>query len=181
MDLSPSNIILPEIIIYKIPDNLTDFTAKFEALERKRVTNYIVWRMSAKSYHTTEMKNLLQKKLVSTDIIADILPQLAEKGYFNDDDWIERFVKQHQKKIGLKSALQKLYLLNFTSEDLVKVEHIWLESYDEKTKVQEIINSKFQYKNLSDPKVKQKVVAGLMRKGFSYESIKCAVDLFLEN
>jgi len=55
----------------------------------------------------------------------------------------------------------------------------WQDSDQEKESVEKLLVGRYRSKNLKDFKEKQKVIQSLMRKGFSFESIKLVMDNLL--
>ncbi len=148
----------------------------FFLYELKRVKNYIIWRLSAKHYHSKEIERLLRDKLVSKAVTIAALTEFKEKGFFDDALWASSFVRFKQKKIALPLILQQMRLKGIGEEEIEKTRLAFCSDKKEKETVTHLLLSRYRLKNLNDFKEKQKVIQSLMRKGFSFEMIQQAIE-----
>jgi len=165
----------------KLPScsNKNEWGEKFAAFELQRVKNYVIWRLSSQNYHSQEMKQLLKKRLIASSLIHKVLTEFKEKGFFDDPLWISSFMRIHSKRLGLPAILQKMRIKGISEEELEDVRANWQDSDQEKESVEKLLVGRYRSKNLKDFKEKQKVIQSLMRKGFSFESIKLVMDNLL--
>lgn len=150
----------------------------FHSYEYKRVKGYVTWRLSSQSYHSEQLKKLLRDRLVPEHLIQQMIEEHKKTGALDDDLWVERYLQQQQKKYGLKHILQKLKAKGFSREALDKMaeynyDHDQIQEFEV---IKKLLTSRYRSKDLSQYKEKQKVIASLMRKGFSYEHIKEAIS-----
>ena len=146
---------------------------------------WVYRRLSIKNYSTKEMtKKMVDHGFESTQI-TKVLNECQELGYINDEAWLESQVRgQLSRKKGPLAIKHHLYRKGVGKEESEEV----LCRLDPEVLEQSIKNlllGKYGKKNLKDPKEKQKVITGLLRRGFSYEMIKKFIDIndvdFLSN
>ncbi|MDP1879891.1 MAG: regulatory protein RecX [Parachlamydiaceae bacterium] len=150
----------------------------FHSYEYKRVKGYVTWRLSSLSYHSEQLEKLLRERLVPLDLIQQVIQEHKDIGALDDDLWMQRFLQQQQKKYGLKHIIQKLYAKGFSRETLETISQSSDDGSDQAQElnvIKKLLISRYRSKDLTQYKEKQKVIASLMRKGFSYDCIKEAM------
>lgn len=108
------------------------------------------------------------------DIIEAAVQYVKSYGYINDDVYIRNFVLGKQNS---KSRREIKLLLEQKGLKGESVDFILEEMYAEKSEaevIKEIMRKKHWEPSEMEPKEKQKMLAYLMRKGFSYEEIRRA-------
>lgn len=108
------------------------------------------------------------------DIVDRAIQYVSSFGYINDGAYIRNFVLGKQ---GSKSKREIKFLLEQKGLKSELVDDILEEMYAEKSEsdtIREIIQKKHWNLSEMETKEKQKAIAYLMRKGFSYEEIRKA-------
>ncbi len=130
---------------------------------------------------SSDLKAALLRKQVSPEDIEKIITELTQAGYLNDQVWIESFIRvQIQKKNGPSVITKKLMQKGIPAEMAKKAVNKQTKPKDLSQSVQRLMETKYKNKNLKDFKERQKVVASLIRKGFSLDTIKSCLNVELE-
>lgn len=148
-------------------DNLQEI---FDAYETKRVKSYLLWLLSRQSYHSDQLRKMLHEKLVQSKTSDKVLTELQNAGYLDDEAWLKSYIQAQKKRVGLPLIRAKLRAKGI----FVNAEET--ESEDEKEAILHLFETRYRSKDLSDYKIRQKVIASLMRKGFKYENINAILN-----
>ena len=137
---------------------------------------------------TAKTERRLREKLEKSqryteDIIAKTIDFLKEYDYLNDYTYALHYLEENSGKRSLRDMKAKLFQRGVDSVSLKEA----IEAFQEKQREEEIdperealrqcLEKKRRTLDLSDPKDKQKLYAFLMRKGFSYDLIREALNL----
>ena len=137
---------------------------------------------------TAKTERRLREKLEKSqryteDIIAKTIAFLKEYDYLNDYTYALRYLEENSGKRSLRDMKAKLFQRGVDCASLKEA----IEAFQEKQREEEsdpereallqCLEKKRRTLNLSDPKDKQKLYAFLMRKGFSYDLIREALNL----
>lgn len=155
---------------------IEEWESVFQEVEYKRVKNYLLWRLSKQNYHSDQLRKILSDRWVTAVNIERLLQEFASLGYLNDQEWLSRQIEMLKKKFSGHSLLLKLRQKGISKEILDEAQNLLESSQDEKQIVQELLNTKYARKDLKDFKQRKKVTDSLMRKGFSYEIIRCMIQ-----
>lgn len=158
----------------------TEWKEVFEKCEYQRVKNYVIWRLSTQPYHSQQLQKLLRERLVCQQTITKVIGECLSSGYLDDEAWIESFMRNQQKKNGLRSILLKLQAKGLTAEAVQEIRSNWNRPEEEKEAIAHLLRTRYRNKNLNDFREKQKVFASLMRKGYAFEQIQAALEGFLK-
>lgn len=156
----------------------TEWESAFNKYELQRTKNYVIWRLSSQPYHSEQLKKLLKERFVSASSIDQVIGDCVEKGFIDDELWVENFVKSHRKRLGLPAIMQKLRAKGLGRDEIGEIQEQWRDPDGDQATVQHLLITKYRNKDLKDYREKQKVVAALMRKGFPYELIKESINSF---
>lgn len=151
-------------------ENLALFEEAFDALERKLANQYAIKCLARKQYLSHELKQKLSDLLVSEQTISHLLQQYREFGYINDPEWIQQFIKKQRiRGYGPQAIQSKLRQKGVSLAQIPQGDPI--------QQIQKILSApKFQARNLSLPKEKQRTIAFLIRRGFSFSDILAALN-----
>jgi|LakMenE18May11ns_1017448.scaffolds.fasta_scaffold9830110_2 SOS response regulatory protein OraA/RecX len=140
--------------------------------EYKKARGYALKRLALKSYSTPEMRRRLQQKLISDEIIEPLLKDLVEKGYINDREWTEGFIRsQVRKRTGIHVIKAKLQQKGIP---LDQIDEALTEAGVAKSQselIKNLLETRYKSKNLNNLKQRRQVIAALARKGFSLDAI----------
>lgn len=155
----------------KIPRSLTweEFLAHFYPLEEKIGKRYALYLLSCRSYFSSDLEAKLFEKGFSPSCASSVVAFCQEKGYLNDREKIEQLVAKERSKgkgarvIYAKLKQKKMAPIDFSEEEEEKALFQWLAKHVHKV-------------DLSNQLEKQKLIAKLLRRGFSLSMILQALD-----
>ncbi len=148
----------------------------FDAFEYRRVKGYVLWRLSSQSYHSEQLAKLLRDRLVQNKTIERVLQDYREIGFLDDELWLQSFMRIQQRRYGLRFILNKLYAKGLSSETIQRLAKEWQNPEEEIQAIQHLLKTRYRTKDLTQYKSRQKVVAALVRKGYSFEQVKIALS-----
>lgn len=151
--------------------NEVDLQSVFDSFEYRRAKGYVLWRLSSQSYHSEQLAKLLRERLVQNQTIERVLQDYREMGFIDDEIWLQNFMRAQQKRYGLRFILNKLHAKGFSSET-IQLAKEWKNPDEELQAIQHLLNTRYRTKDLKDYKSRQKVIAALMRKGYTYDQIQ---------
>lgn len=109
---------------------------------------------------------------------AKVIARLCEVGLLDDNRYAENYAERLiESNISKREALQKMLLKGVPYELAKKV--LTETEADEQTQIKNLIEKKYRNK-LSGEKGWQKVYGALVRKGFSYDEVKKALNNYIE-
>ncbi len=152
--------------------NQEECEEKLRELEYKGAKRFVIRRLAKRSHYSGELREALAKRFVSTLSINRILYEFEEMGYINDQEWCQAMVRMLQsQKNGPRSIALKLRMKGVCEElaeaAIAKVCDLGIQ----RENIQRLLASRYRSRDLTNPKEKQKVVAALVRKGYSFEEI----------
>jgi regulatory protein len=155
-----------------------DLQVTFDDFEHRRVKGYVLWRLSNQSYHSEQLAKLLRDRLVQDKTIACILGECHELGILDDESWLKSFLRVQQKHCGIRLIINKLRAKGLSEESLQDIANQWNDPDGELRTIQQLLQTRYRSKNLTEDKSRQKVIGSLMRKGYRYEQIQAAIQQF---
>ena len=130
------------------------------------------------NYSKTEkqLRDKLKRGGKYTDeIIDETLKFLRKHNFINDEDFAKRFVELHKNTYSIKVLKQKLFQKGIKKniiDSLFESEEI---DFDEESIIKKLLLKKcpdyYEREKDMEPKERQKILAYLYRKGFSYDKI----------
>lgn len=161
---------------------LDELTAGFQKLEYKGALRHALKRLTQKSQHSSELKKNLERYLVSSETIEAVIEECQRLGLLNDTYVLESLVKSLMaKKMGPRAIVFKLRNKGI-SQDLAEE---LVEKYDDgdlrKERIVQLLQTRYRRRDLSDFHERDKVIAALMRKGFSFNDIRSVLAGSLED
>ncbi len=153
-----------------------EFEEQFFELEYKVAFAFSLRKIALKSFHSQELKQLLQKRLIREVTIQRLLTYFSEKKWLQDDEWLEFFVDKLIKQG--KSAHEIFHKAK--ARGIAKTALVPF--FQNKNKVKEalLLLITKRYPQLLDKKstlsIRQKAVAALIRKGFPVDEIRSALS-----
>ena len=153
-------------------ESLEELPVIFDAFEYRRVKGYVLWRLSTQSYHSEQLAKLLKERLVQNQTITRVLQEYMDIGFLNDEMWLQTFMRSHQKRYSLRLILSKLHAKGLSSETVQEVAKNWKDPEVEFHALQHLLQTRYRNKDFSQREIKQKVIAALARKGYSFSQIQ---------
>ncbi len=150
-------------------EDLEEFYFRTEFQSGNRL---IIAKLAVRNYYSGELKKLLKEKGVSDKTIARIIKNCKEDGYLDDEAWIAGFVnRERRNKNGPALTRLKLKRIGIPEHLIENALAPVQEDEVQEEGVRKILQTKYSSRNLKDIKEKNKVVAGLMRKGFDFDIV----------
>jgi regulatory protein len=162
--------------------NESDFESLKKYSSRIVIKNSAFLYLSRRVHSRGELFQKLKKKDYETNIIDDVLNELEEKKYLDDDYFARKFTEEklHRKKWGLDKIKSHLFVKGIKRE---LIETVLSEFADDEIIFENAISllakkKKFYAKKkYSNQQLKQKLFSFLRSRGFSYEIISKAISL----
>lgn len=151
------------------------FKEDFCALEKSLAKHYVLRRLAQRSYSSWQLRKLLEERMVLEETAEALLREMEELGYLNDGEWIDAFIRsQKGKKVGPARIRMKLRAKGVPEDTL---EGCALEETDEVVleQIVALLATRYRKADLCDFKQRQKVIASLARRGYSFSLIQQAL------
>ena len=144
----------------------------------KRAKSRAMWYLDRMDYTEKSLFEKLVKAGFSKKASAAVLAKLCEFGLVDDRRFAERMAERLiSNNISKREALNKMYLKGIPI-DLAK-EVLGETESDEDAQIKALLEGKYAYKLTLENGV-EKVFAALVRKGFSYSSVRSALKQYIE-
>ncbi len=137
-------------------------------MEATGARQWALKKIASQPVLSKQLEKSLYERSVSRATVEQIISDFKRLGYLNDEEWIASFVRvQKLKKVGPQMIVQKLKMKG-APEELIAPH---MEDNSTKERIKELLATKYAKRDLSDYKERQKVVASLARKGYSFEDV----------
>lgn len=144
----------------------------FDAYEYRRVKGYVLWRLSTQTYHSEQLAKLLRDRLVQSHAIEQVIREYRAMGALDDEAWLQSFMRLHQQRYSFRDLLNKLRSKGFSAETISRLSEEWKNPDEEFEALHHLMKSRYRSKDLTDYKTRQKVIASLARKGYTFDQIQ---------
>lgn len=154
------------IVKYKLEKSGELDLEEYKNLIQISCVNYGIYLLSLKDYFKKSLYEKLFKLYKEKEIILNVLEDLEQKGYIDDFNMAENFIRTH-KNYGinkLKFELMKKGVSNSFISQLLN---------ENKESEYEILEKMIEKQS---EKPIEKIIMSLMRKGFDYKVIKTILD-----
>lgn len=160
-------------------------TQKFKPFEKKdfnynekQLFRYGINKLSAREYSKYDLKNKMLRLQKDVEIVDKVLETLVEKGYLSDERKARNIILQYSNKEGISKTTNRLRQRGISNEVVERVKEEIDIKEDEFEIAYQIIYKKYK---LYNPDNYQKMTRLLASKGFSFDSIRKALDKFKSN
>lgn len=146
--------------------------------EYTRAVSKAMWLLSRREYSKKEMFLRLKKDGFDADASSEAVESLSEAGVIDDERFAYNYAYnlKANRRLGKRAIITELLLKGV---DRSLAERFAEEFCDDETDdAVDIIRIKYP-SFAEDEKVKRRMIAGLQRKGYSYDVIKTAIDKYL--
>ncbi len=150
---------------------LEELQTLFATLEKKAAKDNTLYHLGRQSLSEGQVRQKLVRRQVSAAAIEEVILDCRRLGYLNDLQWAQGVVRKEKRISGPYLIAQKLKFKG-ASEPLIKkvLEETQAVSSQEED-IRRLIEGRYRSKDLTNLREKQKVMASLQRRGFSFESI----------
>ncbi len=140
---------------------------------------YALKRLSMKSHLSAEMERALSAKLVTPPTIQRILYKCQQLGYLDDQEWVKNFIiQQKARRVSPAMIVQKLRFKGIAQEISKPLVSQLVDRTSEEQQVLHLLTTKHRRCDFTDPAALKKVIASLLRKGFSYALVRQTISRF---
>lgn len=142
-----------------------------------RATSKAMWLLSRREYSQKEMIFRLKRDKFDENAIFEAVKTLADAGVIDDERFAYNYAYslKMNRKLGYRAIVTELIRKGVSRE--MAEEYAAQFSQDDTDDAVEII--KLKYATFStDEKVKRRMIAALQRKGYNYDAIKHAIEMF---
>ena len=138
--------------------------------EKSKVLKYVLYKKRSKKEVQNKFYNVIENEM-----LHDIIEELEENGYIDDNNYIERAMNEFMalNNLSLKEVRHKL-MSKGISNDLIED---YINSHDEEMEEYEIKSAKniiIKKQNLMD---EEAVIQYLLKKGYKTSNIRQAIEL----
>lgn len=146
--------------------------------EYTRAVSKAMWLLSRREYSKKEMFLRLKKDGFDADVSSEAVESLSEAGVIDDERFAYNYAYnlKANRRLGKRAIITELLLKGVDRSLAVRFAEEFCD--DETDDAVDIIRIKYP-SFAEDEKVKRRMIAGLQRKGYSYDVIKTAIDKYL--
>jgi len=132
--------------------------------------------LAFKDRTTQEIRHRLNEKGYNSEEIEEAVDKLSYYGYLNDQNYTLSYIKDNTSKKGKKLIVNELNKKGVDKNIIAKVYDEVV--VDEISTIDSIIKRRYNNMDISDDKVYRRVVGYFLRRGFSYENVKCVIKKY---
>ncbi len=149
------------------------------SIDYKEAKRLLLKKLGMRAYATLEIRRWLKEKGVEEAIAEQLLEEFQQLGFLNDTAWLASFVRmQRARRYGGRTIALKLMQKGFSKEEIAEALSSE-ETVDEGAAIEKLLATRFKSRDLKEPRERQKVVASLVRRGFSLELIFNIIGQFV--
>lgn len=113
---------------------------------------------------------------ISDEIIDRLMDEFTEAGYIDDQAWLKNFIRvESARKHGSGVVVQKLRQKGLP-EELMEEACALLEEEDSSTQIRNLLETRYRTRNLNDYREREKTISALIRRGYTIDVIKQAMN-----
>lgn len=147
--------------------------------ELTKAKEYALRSLTCKDQTEGQIRRKLRQRDYSPEVMDEVLDFLKAYNYINDERFLEQYVACHCKRLNRKQLLERLADKGIKG---VRIdEYLELYQYDEAELLKKAVRKYVKGKDLSDFKVRQKVMAHFLQKGYSSSVIRNVVHFDTED
>ncbi len=134
-------------------------------------------RLAMKSYRSEELRAKMLAKFPE-EVVELVIAQFTQFGYLNDEEWLKSQIRQQKSRNkGVKAILFYLLGKGIAREAAEKALQQEVSEEEQEVALGQWIHKKSRQYDPKDRKARDKLIASLLRKGFSYEMIKKKIQI----
>lgn len=147
--------------------------------ELRKAKEYALRSLTCIDQTEFQIRQKLQQKSFDFEIIEAVIAFLKDYNYINDLRFTEQYIGCHCGTMNRKQLLEKLYSKGIKNVDIDN--YLELYQYDEKALLQKAVKKYSKNKDVSDLKVRQKILIHFTQKGYSYAMIRDVINVDMED
>jgi regulatory protein len=140
----------------------------------KRLKNYALWLLARQGYTEKELRRKLSTTYPDgTAFNNEVIEYCQHYDYINDKKFAEAYVRSLlSQKMGINKIKQKMYTKGFSADDITEaISGDEVLAHDFFTQALALKQRRYGDAPLKEPKLKQKALNYLIRKGFDFSLI----------
>ena len=157
-----------------------DYEVLMEEILPKRAKLRCMNLLMTKEYTVEQLKRKLRQGLYSEELIEIAISYVASFNYVNDLKYAMDFIAYNESSKSKRRIEQDLYKKGISRETMERAWNEWQEQggeQDEIGMIRKQLEKKHYNDETADYKEKQKIYGFLLRKGYSSEQIKKAINI----
>lgn len=154
----------------------------YEVVEQRLAKRFILLRLVRTSLHSSKVRELLAERAICEATIEWVIAELTAAGYLNDQSWVDAYVGQQQRRgQGPRAIGQKLRSKGVDRKVAADAAALLQAPEKQMQGIAALLEGRYRNCDLSDTKVRQKLIAALLRRGFDYSAISDVLRRHLIN
>ncbi len=138
----------------------------------KKAKNYAWQRLARKSQPSAELKAKLKERACSDEIIDRIIRECSQAGYLDDIAWVNAYVKREINRSQSPRSIAYKLQIKGVSKDLIQEAIENNCGFEERAQgIRALIAKKSRNLDLKDRAQRDKLIAGILRKGFNLSEV----------
>ncbi|SEF41089.1 RecX family protein [Eubacterium ruminantium] len=162
LDASEDGYIIDEV-------RAEEITNKIYARTYEKAVSYL----ARAEYCSSEIRFKLKHNDYSEQMIEKVIEELYDHHYLDDRRYAEAYIRSYSDKKGRMLIENELIHKNIEKSIINEAFSMFQEddSYSENDAIGRLIEKKYKYADLTDPKTKSKILAYFVRKGFPVDKV----------
>lgn len=145
--------------------------------EYEEAKRYVLKRLSERPYHSAELDKALRRRKISSETISCLLEECTDLGYLNDAEWLDMFIRSClRRRHSFQGIIWKMQAKGIPYDEAKEAVQRQSSVVEEKEAIQALLRTRYRSRDFSDRHEKEKVIAALMRKGFTFEAIRSCLE-----
>ena len=136
---------------------------------------YALWRLARSAQSSMALCKSLQERHVSEAIQQKVMAFLTTAGLIDDEDYVQRFVQCERARGRGPAAIRAKLKVKGIPADMIGAALQPLDVEEEQQALARLLETRYRRYDMQDVKQRHKVIASLMRRGFSFDAIRSAI------
>lgn len=138
----------------------------------KRGLDFALRSLTRKEQPSFQIRKKLKEREIDSEASERVIAQCIAWNFINDERWLENYVNgQKLKKRGAKRIFLELLRQGVNKETALEALGRLVHEEDSREGIRELLSTKYKKFDLKDRKQRQKVIASLFRRGYSWDEI----------
>lgn len=151
----------------KVCHSLDEWKERFDDILRHAAKLYGVRLLSQRAVNSEQFRDKLLQKGFPEVLVEALLAEFEQAGYVSDYDWAESYYRGLQRKRYGPAAIRQRMRQKGVPAPIIEELMEQSDTDVERESIQELLETRYRNRNFKDLKERQKVMASLVRRGFS--------------
>lgn len=144
---------------------------KLNDSEYLKAKEYVFRSLTCHDQTEWEIRRKLKQRGYQSETADAVIALLQEYNYINDLRYTEQYIASHCERWNRRKILEHLCAKGIHAENCIDY-YLEQYQYDEEALLVREMNKYIRNKNLSDGRIREKVIAYFLQKGYSYTIIQ---------